>query len=386
MRERIPADDRLVVLHRERGRRRHELRGARQHGRIDIGPERQHVVAGLDRHHDLFQRRIAGALADAVDGAFDLARAAVHAGQRIRHRHAEIVMAMHREHRLVGIRHALAHHAEQRRIFFRRRIADRVGDIDRGGAGIDRGLHAAAQEIVLGAGAVLRRPFDIVGVIARARHLRDHHLEDLVRLLLQLVFHVYGRGGEEGMDALPRRRLDGLGAAVDVLRRRAGEPAHHRILRALGDLVHRGEIAFRSDRETGLDDVDAHVVEQAGDFQLLVMGHGGAGALLAVAQGGVEDDDAVLVGLCCRGHEMGSLSRAAPCSGAVSGFRSSRPLSAQANMPSRPSGARKEQETAENEGSTGSGCRRPGQSARIEALRHCQKPSKNQALSIVETG
>ena len=48
--------------------------------------------------------------------------------------------------------------------------------------------------------------------------------------------------------------------------------------------------------KAGLDDVDAHVVEQLGDFELLLMGHGGAGALLAVAQGGVEDDDAVLLG------------------------------------------------------------------------------------------
>ena len=34
------------------------------------------------------------------------------------------------------------------------------------------------------------------------------------------------------------------------------------------------------------------------------MGHGGAGALLAVAQGGVEDDDAVLLGLRCVVMEM----------------------------------------------------------------------------------
>ncbi len=49
-------------------------------------------------------------------------------------------------------------------------------------------------------------------------------------------------------------------------------------------------------------------------------------------------------------------------------------------MPSRPSGERKEQETAENEGGAGTGSRRPGQSAQIEALRHCQKPSKTKPL------
>ena len=196
-----------------------QLGGPRQHCGVDAGPERQHVVAHLHRHHDFFQRGVAGALADAVDGAFDLARAGAHAGERIRHRHAEIVVAMHREARLVGIRHALAHHLEQREIFLRRRVADGVGNVDRGGAGLDRRLDAAAQEIELGAGAVLARPLDIVGVVARPRHLRDHHLVDLVRLLLQLVLHVHRRGRDEGVNAPPLGRLDRFGAAVDVLER-----------------------------------------------------------------------------------------------------------------------------------------------------------------------
>ncbi len=221
VREGVAADDRLVVLHRKRGRRRDELRGARQHGRVDAGPERHHVVAHLHRHHDFFERGVAGAFADAVDGAFDLPRAGAHAGERIRHRHAEIVMAMHREARQVGIRHPLAHPLEQREIFLRHGVADGVGNIDRGGAGLDRGLDAAAEEIEFGAGAVLARPFDVVGVIARPRHLRDHHLVDFVRLLLELVFHVHWRGGEKGVDAPALGRLDRFGAAVDVLERGA---------------------------------------------------------------------------------------------------------------------------------------------------------------------
>ena len=108
-------------------------------------------------------------------------------------------------------------------------------------------------------------------------------------------------------------RLDRLAGAVDVLGRRAREPAYDRVLGALGDLVDGGEVAFRSDRETGLDDVDAHVVEQLGDFELLLVRHGGAGRLLAVAQGGVEDDDAVLLGLSLRGHDWSLVWR--PASG-----------------------------------------------------------------------
>ncbi len=88
-------------------------------------------------------------------------------------------------------------------------------------------------------------------------------------------------------------RLDRLGAAVDVLELRPRQAADHRLLGAAGNLLDAVEIAFRGDGEACLDDVDAHLVEHFGHFELLVEGHGGAGALLAVAQGGVEDDDTV---------------------------------------------------------------------------------------------
>ena len=186
------------------------------------------------------------------------------------------------------------HHGK---IFLRHRVADGVGDIDGGGAGLDRRLDASAEEVELGAGAVLARPLDVVGVGARARNLRDHHLENFVRLLLELVLHVHRRSGQKGVDAPPLRRFDRFGAAVDVLEGGARQPANHRLLGALGDLVDGGVIAFGGDRKSSLDDIDTHLVEQLGDFELLLMGHGGAGALLAVAQSSVENDDAVLLGL-----------------------------------------------------------------------------------------
>ena len=64
----------------------------------------------------------------------------------------------------VGARHAVAHHGEDALHVLGQRIADGVGDVDRGGAGLDRGLDAAAQEVGIGARAVLGRPFDVVGV------------------------------------------------------------------------------------------------------------------------------------------------------------------------------------------------------------------------------
>ncbi len=272
------------------------------------------------------------------------------------------------EPRLVGIGHALAHHLEQRVVFLRHRVADGVGDVDGGRAGLDGGLDAAAQEVVLGAGAVLARPLDVVGVVAGAGDGRDHEPVDLLGLHLQLPLHVHRRGGDEGVDAPAPRRPDRLAAAVDVLLAGAGEAADHRVPGAHRDLVDGGEVALGGDREAGLDDVDAHGVEHLGDLELLLVGHGGAGRLLAVPQGGVEYDDAVLVGRGLRGH--GNVSFCSNRAAAAPSGCVHIPLSAQARTPGRPSGADKEQDP-KHKGSIRPGrCSPPSDRADMAPHRH----------------
>ena len=100
------------------------------------------------------------------------------------------------------------------------------------------------------------------------------------------------RGPDEGVDAPPLGVDERFGGAVDVVGAGAGEAADDRPLDPLGDLGDRLEIAVRGDREAGLDDVDAHLVEELGDLELLLQRHRGAGRLLAVAQRRVENDDA----------------------------------------------------------------------------------------------
>ena len=123
-----------------------------------------------------------------------------------------------------------------------------------------------------------------------------------------------------------------LAGPVDVLHAgRARQPGDGRLLDALGDLAHGLEVAVRGDREARLDDVDPHLVEEVGDLDLLLQRHGGAGALLAVAQRGVEDQDAVLVGPGARLNGHRSRSFSAPLVGALRGSEPEwRPLSAQA--------------------------------------------------------
>ena len=63
----------------------------------------------------------------------------------------------------------------------------------------------------------------------------------------------------------------------------------------------------RGDGETGLDDVDAKVAQGVGHLKLFGQVHAGAGRLFAVAQGGVEDQDAAVIG-----HGESSIERKSP--------------------------------------------------------------------------
>ena len=65
------------------------------------------IGARAERHHDFFQRGVAGPFADPVDGAFHLARAVADAGERVGHRQAEIVVAVHADDGPLDVRHVL---------------------------------------------------------------------------------------------------------------------------------------------------------------------------------------------------------------------------------------------------------------------------------------
>ncbi len=302
--ESVLADDGLVVLHRKRRDGRDEARGARDHRGVDVRPERHHVVARLDRHHDLFQRRVARPLAKPIDGAFDLACARLHAGEAVGDGQPQIVMAVGGKDHPLCAGHALAQHGDDVYEFIRHRVAHRVGDVDGGRAGLDRGLHDAAQIVGFGPRRVHGRPFDIVDEIARAGDGGGHRLVNLIGVHIELVLPVQRRGSDEGVDAAALRIADGFAGAVDVVGMGAGEAGDHGVPGAPGDFRDRLEIADGRGGKAGLDDIDAHLVENFGNLHLLFEVHGCAGTLLAVAQRRVENQHAVFLGAFCGGIRL----------------------------------------------------------------------------------
>ena len=98
----VAADDRLVRLDGVAGQPRDQAAGARELLRIDVGVEAVEVGgAGVQQHHELFERGIAGALSNPVDRALDLPRACKHTRERVGNREAKVVMTVGRKNHIL---------------------------------------------------------------------------------------------------------------------------------------------------------------------------------------------------------------------------------------------------------------------------------------------
>src|SRR5262249_42244106 len=167
-------------------------------------------------------------------------------------------------------------------------VADRVGDIDGGGAGLDGLLDHLGQEIQLGAGGVLGGELDVGAVTLGALDALDGPADDFLLSHVQLEFAMDGAGGQEDMDAGPEGAAQGLAGPVDIFWVAAGQAADDRPVNLVGDGLHRLEIARRGDGEAGFDDVHAEILQRVGYLQLLSQIHAAARTLFAVPQGRVE--------------------------------------------------------------------------------------------------
>src|SRR5690606_14186894 len=290
----VATHHRLVVLDRVAGLIRDHLRGGEQLGGVDADIDAERLGSGPDRHDHFLHRGVPGTLADAVDGAFHLPGPVSYAGPGVGYRQPQVVVAVGRdEHVLAVTLHLGDDAADHLAVVPGGGEPDGVGDVDRGRTGVHRGLAHGDHELDVGTGGVLGGVLDVVGVLTGAGHARLHRGEHLLLAHLQLVLHVDGRGGQEGVDPRAGGVLDGLPGGVDVHRVGPGQSRHHGPVDLAGDALYRLEVAGGRDREPGLDDVDTQPGELVGDRHLLVGRQGDARRLLAVSQRGVEDSYSV---------------------------------------------------------------------------------------------
>ncbi len=319
--EGVGADDGLVGLHHHAGVAADHVAAAVDLLGDDVAIDLVHLMAGVEGHGDLFQAGVAGPLADAVDRHLDLARAVLDAGQRVGRGQTQVVVAVARDDHVLAARRVLTDVADQLAVLLRHGVADGVGDVERGRAGLDGHGQHLVEEAGIAAAGVLGAELDVGAQSAGIAHHLAHPLHHLLRRHLELVLHVDGRSGQEGVDARAVGALDRLPGGVDVVVVGAGQAGDHRRRRGpaklvdarltahgLSDLAHRVQVARRGGREAGLDDVHTQAGQLAGDLQLLLDVQRRARRLLPIAQGGIKDQNNVAVGINGRVHR-GNLLR-----------------------------------------------------------------------------
>ena len=291
VREGVAPDDRLVRLDRFGGELREQLARLEQQRRVDRGVVRQTILANAQRHHQFLERRVAGALADAVDGALDLPDTALHGRQAVGDGETEVVVAVGAEDRLVRVRHAADDLLEELARFLWHAVADGVGEVDGRRTGVDGGLNNPAEEVAIAARRILCRKLHIVHQVAGAADVLHDRLEALLARHAELGREVQVGGCQKGVNALALGRFERLGSLVDVFGAAAGERRNNRPANLERHLAGGFSISRRGDRETCLDDVHPECVEGTRHAQLGRHVHRETGCLFTVAQRRVKDDN-----------------------------------------------------------------------------------------------
>ena len=245
-------------------------------------------------HHDLLQRGISGPLANAADTALSLARTRRDARERVRDRHAKVIVAVHRDDGLVDVRNAVHHVRDHVVDFLRRGIADRVRQIHRGGARLDDGLDDLAHVVLVRARGVLQGKLNVVTLVPRILDRVDRTGERLFARHLELVLEVKVARREKGVNAWMLRALHGLVGRVDVLDERTAERGDNRLLHRRRNGPHTLEVPRGGDGETRFDDVHAQGLKLMRHADLLLDVHRVARCLFAVTKCRVEESDSVV--------------------------------------------------------------------------------------------
>jgi hypothetical protein len=159
-------------------------------------------------------------------------------------------VAVGREHYVVDFRDAGFDQAEDRGVLLRGGVADRVGDVDGGGPGLDGDGDHLEEELRVGAGAVLGGELDVVGEGAGEADRLGGLVESLVAGEAELVLEMEVGGGEDDVDAV------GWGG-LDVFAFGAGERGDAGAADLAGDGSDGGEVALGGNGESGLEDVYA---------------------------------------------------------------------------------------------------------------------------------
>jgi len=299
VREGVASDNGFVGLDGDAGDLAEQLAGGKKMLGGNSGFVRIAIVADAHGHDQFFERGVACALTDAIDGALDLAGSGGDGGHGVGDGHAEIVVAVGGDSDALDSLDATADGRDQFAELGGNRVADGVGNIERGGAGFDDGFQNLAKEFGIGAGGVFGRKFDVVTKRFGKRDRFAGVCQTFLAADAQLVLQVNVGGGEEDVNAWASGMFQCFPGTLDIGAAGAGQSGDDGSANDRGNGFYGGEVAIGGDGKPGFDHVDAEAVELVREAQLFLMVHAATGGLLSIAERGVENDDAKLV----RSHE-----------------------------------------------------------------------------------
>ena len=204
-------------------------------------------------------------------------------------------MAVRRENDALFINggNALAHLGEHAAVFLWSAVAHGVRHINCCRAGFDGYLHHLHEEVALRAGGVFGRELDIVHQRARQAHALSGLIQRLGAAHLELVLEMQIARSQKDVDAGAVGELQGARGHHNVFGLSTSQRGDARLAYGLGNGGDGSEVALGSHGETGLNNVHAQIFQGMSHGQLFLRRHAAAGRLLAVAQCGIEKDDAI---------------------------------------------------------------------------------------------
>src|SRR5574344_2440422 len=123
------------------------------------------MLMALEYHGNFLERSITGTFTDTVDGHLHLSGTVKYTLQRIGSSHAQVVMTVGRDTRLVYAVHVVHQILDLGTVFIRQTITSAIGDIHHCGTRLDDGVHHAGEIFIVCTSGILSIELHIFHVL-----------------------------------------------------------------------------------------------------------------------------------------------------------------------------------------------------------------------------
>ncbi len=254
---------------------------------VDIGIESaKDIVSDLQCHNDLFKCSIACTLTKSVDGTLYLSCTVHDRFKRVGYAKTQVVMIVYRDNSSAfGVFTHLFDHCAN---FKRKSETDGIRKVDGGCTCLNDGIWNLFHKTNLRTPSIFTAEFHIFYKCTCIGDSIDSTSDDLVRFHLQFVLHMDRTGCNKGVNTFFLSLCNCFPCSFYVSFERTCQRTDCRVFYSLGYLVNSIEISRACCRKSCFDDIHTQTLKLCSDLDLLFCIHGSAGALLPVAQCGVE--------------------------------------------------------------------------------------------------